>query len=72
MNRPASSTTTAETGAPVIPAQRGPVDLTVDELLGRRPAPDSSPVDVAVDGFLFAARIRAAARTGDVVFRTGS
>ncbi|HEV7469868.1 MAG: hypothetical protein JWP64_3990 [Pseudonocardia sp.] len=72
MNRPASSTTSTETGAPLIPAPRGPVDLTVDEVLGLRPAPGSSRVDVPADGFLFSPRLRVPVATGGVVFRTGS
>ncbi|MEK6440131.1 hypothetical protein [Pseudonocardia sp. T1-2H] len=72
MNRPASSTAPTETGAPLIPAPRGPVDLTVDEMLGLRPAPGSSRVDVPADGFLFAPRLRVPAATGGVVFRIGS
>jgi hypothetical protein len=72
MNRPASSTTSTETGAPLIPAPRGPGDLTVDEVLGLRPAPGSSRVDVPADGFLFSPRLRDPVATGGVVFRTGS
>jgi hypothetical protein len=72
MNRPASSTAPTETGAALIPAPRGPIDLTVDEVLGLRPAPGSSRVDVPADGFLFAPRLRVPAATGGVVFRAGS